>query len=491
MFQTRPMVGSYGDTNNDRGHDRYDSPFKSFPPDRTDLSMTTNTKNPSTVQQRAPYPVSECNIPMETTNEPIIRPSGSNDSNEEKKSRHGRRDISDYSPRGQAFYKVYEETVNDVKIFTPEIQMRWCEMLLSVSQDHDFISHYTINAEKLKRELNSVELLRNQKIIIEHAFKVLTKLIKLKWPNAYFLMGCLYSHRVTHFDLINYDFINQNDKKALTYYCEAAKLGHSESSYRAGICYEFNKGVDEMSSKERMEHAIYYYKLGAIQYRHYDCMFKLGMYYINGTIPAEGNEPCTTGIKWLEKACNEGHSTQACYELGKIYEFDTLNDLLQIRLNKESIDRDHIKSLQYYYQCANEYDYPLAQRRLGTCYEFGEMGLPINCKKSIGWYMKASTPSTTTKKRNVNPVAMLSLAGWFFTGSTDIMSPDYTLSFEWIQRSCTTSQGKLARAEYILGYYYHNGIGTAINLPMATLHMSNAAKLGHSKSIEWIAQFSK
>lgn len=436
---------------------RYESPFKTFP------STKRNADN--MVNRTIPYPTSEYETPIRQD--------------------PGQKDISDYSPVARQFYEIYQRTISDVKTFTPSIQLKWCETLLWVSQDPDFISHYTINAEKLKRELNNNEIQRNAKIIIEHAFKVLTKLIKLKYPDAYYLMGCLYSHRVTQFPLINYDFINQNDRKALNYYCEAAKMGHSESSYRAGICYEFNKGTNEleMSSDAKLSTAITYYKLGALKCNNTDCMFKLGTFYLNGDDVKEG-------IQWLEKAINIGKSSQACYELGKIYEFDTLGEDLQKKLNIQGIIRDPIRSIKYYYKCAEEFDYPLAQWRLGTCYEFGELGLPVNCIKSIAWYMRASNSSTITKKRNSNPVAMLSLAGWFFTGSQNVLIPDYEESFKWIYKSCLISEGKLARSEYILGYYYYNGIGTTTNYDLAIKHMNNAAKLGHSKAIDLLTLWS-
>lgn len=510
MFQNYHSHENY--SNSGDPPDIYESPFNMYPPTEESTSSNVNDINGrAQPQQKTPYPVSEDNIPMsslsiaenhqsdqsrrqlqpETLSQSQRQEQGSEQRQIEQPNKRIR-DLSEYSPRALEFFKIYEETINDVKIFTPDVQMRWCEMLLSVSQENDFISHYTINAERLKRELTANELQRNRKIIIEHAFKILTALIKLKYANAYYLMGCLYSHKVSHFSLIKYDFINQNDSKALDYYCEAAKLGHSDSSFRAGVSFEFGKGTKgrDLDEIECLKLAFQYYENGAINCNNCDCMFKMGMFYLNGKIDKINqinpiNTDCNIGIGWLEKAVKFGESSQACFELGKIYEFNGLNKFLQERLIKNGIKKDNKKSLSYYYKCATKFDYSLAQWKLGYYYEFGEAGLPIDGKKSIGWYLRASTEKKLDgKKKNASPMAMLSLGGWFFTGIKNVLLPDYEESFKWVYKSCQISEGKSARAEFVLGYYYLNGIGCAVNLNNARSHLNQASQLGHARAIE-------
>lgn len=397
-------------------------------------------------------------------------------------------DLSTYSPEALRFYEIYQQTILDASKFTPKVQMQWCENLLLVSQDDAFIKHYTINAEQLRRELKAEEVQRNQTIILQHAFKVLSKLIRLKCPEAYYLMGSLYSHRVTTILLKNYDFIVKNDEKALEYYCEGAKLGHADCAFRSGVSFEFMKGVKTRDKLESMNEAFKYYEMGSKNCHSSDCMFKLGMFYVYEMIPGINN--IELGIKWFENAIKVGNSNQACYELGKLYEFDGLPPAVKERIIQQigKSFKDNSQSLKYYYKCALEFDYPLAQWKLGYSYELGELGLPIDAKKSIAWYFRAVTiDPERPKKKNLNPMAMLALSGWYLTGASNVLQPNWNESFSWVQKACRYSDGKLARAEFILAYYYQNGIGCKQDMDMARQHFQIAANLGYPKATDYIA----
>lgn len=469
----------------------------------------------------------------------------------------GTENLAEFSPIALKFQEIHRQVIQDGQNFTPSLQLKWCQLLFLVSQDISFVSRYSINAERLQRVLNEDEIKQNRGIILGHAFKVMEKLLRYDYPAAYYLMGCLYSHHVPGLNMTNFGFINKNDAKALDFYCKGAKLGHSDSAYRAGICFEFGKGTSErqLTKKRCLEKALQYYELGAVKCENTDCMFKLGIFYLNEVV--EGVCDVKAGIEWLLKAVELGESNQACYELGKLHEFDGLSKETQRKL----VDvfgasfRDYKRALRYYYKCAMDFNYSLAQWRLGHAYEFGELGLPVMASKSIAWYLKsaAATAADDTRdtddtsiimetvvnmdidsgdeyededdgeasfedeydpvtggkikkkkkrrrkkekesvsgtsrrrkqKRNPNPMAMLALAGWFFTGAPNVLTPNYAESFYWVERSCQVSDGKLARSEYVLGYYYSHGIGCEVNMDQALVHYEKAAKLGHRKALE-------
>lgn len=387
-----------------------------------------------------------------------------------------KRELSQYSPSGLRFYEVYMSTISDSNKFTPEIQMKWCETLLEFAFVDEFLSHYNINAEKLKRELRPDEILKNQKVILEHSFKVLTKLITLKWGPAMYLMATLYSHQ-PYLKIKNKNIVVRNDKKALEYYCRASKLNHSDACYRAGVSYEFQRGVspEEFSKQQSLHKAFQYYERGAQICSNSACMYKLGMFYLYG----DEHQDATQSIKWFKKAAKQGDSPQALYELGKIYEFSSLSPHIQQLLTRNETRRDPSLALKYFYKCAMNCDYPLAQWKLGYCYEFGELQLPVMAKKSIAWYAKAALAQPKG-----NAMAMLALSGWYLTGASGVLKPNDKEAFKWALKSCETSDGKLGRAEYALAYYYENGIGCEPDIMRAKEHYDKAARSGHSKAID-------
>lgn len=387
-----------------------------------------------------------------------------------------KRDLSQYSPSGLRFYEIYMSTISDSTNFTPEIQMKWCETLLEYAFVDEFLSHYNINAEKLKRELRPDEILKNQKVILEHSFKVLTKLITLKWGPAMYLMATLYSHQ-PYLKIKNKNIVVRNDKKALEYYCRASKLNHSDACYRAGVCYEFQRGVspEEMSKQQSLRKAFQYYERGAQLCSNSACMYKLGMFHLYG----DEYQDVTQSIEWFKKAAKVGDSPQALYELGKIYEFSSLPLHIQQLLIRNETRRDPSLALKYFHKCAMDCDYPLAQWKLGYCYEFGELQLPVIAKKSIAWYAKAALAEP-----KANAMAMLALSGWYLTGASGVLKPNDKEAFKWALKSCETSDGKMGRAEYALAYYYENGIGCEPDIMRSKEHYDKAARLGHSKAID-------
>ncbi|CAR25869.1 hypothetical protein ZYGR_0A04420 [Zygosaccharomyces rouxii] len=385
------------------------------------------------------------------------------------------RDLSEYSPKAIEFYKVYKATVEDSTNFTHSIQMKWCETLLEYAFDDEFLSHYNINAEKLKRTLRPEESLKNQKVILGHSFRVLTKLVSHKCGSAMYLMGTLYSHQ-PYLQIKNKNIVDRNDKKALEYYCRAAKTNHSDACYRAGVCFEYQRGTpaEEFTKERALQKAFQYYERGAVHCANSSCMYKLGMFYLYGL---SGQQDPLEALQWFKRASEGGKSTQALYELGKIYEFTSLPPQVQSILTRYNINRDPATALKYFHKCAMEYDYPLAQWKLGYCYEFGELQLPVIAKKSIAWYAKAALAQPKG-----NPMAMLALSGWYLTGAPDVLKPNDKEAFKWASRACEASDGKLSRAEYALACYHENGIGCHRNLTEARIHFETATRLGHIKA---------
>ncbi|CCD25148.1 Ack1p NDAI_0E03310 [Naumovozyma dairenensis CBS 421] len=357
----------------------------------------------------------------------------------------------EYSEDAKYFFNLHKQIIQDSLNFIPNLQMKWCETLLIYAFKDDFVSNYNINAQKFTRVLKPEEILTNKKIILEHAFKLLTKLIQLKHAQAIYLMATLYSHQPYLIEIKSNlkSIITKNDAKALDYYIKASNLNHAEATYRTAICYEFQKGTpNDMLIEESLDLSFKYYLHGAQDLNLSSCKYKLGLAYLYGlnnnvlVVPLDINK----AIYWFEKAS----TSQSCYELGKIYEFDSLP--IQIRQElmsdqheddtKRKIRQDYKKALYYYSKCAqdesmNGFNYPLAQWKLGHCYEFGELNCSIDSKKSIAWYYKAAT-----NKVKPNSMAMIALAGWYLTGAEGVLLPNFNESFNWIYKSYQLNDGK-------------------------------------------------
>ncbi|CAR23496.1 Ack1p [Lachancea thermotolerans CBS 6340] len=399
------------------------------------------------------------------------------------------RDLSQYSDEALYFYRVYQVTVDDSPNFTPKVQMKWCETLLTYSFNTEFVSNYNINSNKLKPRLTPEEALKNQKIILEHALKVLTKLITLQYGPALYLMATLYSHQ-PYLDIKIQAVIVRNDAKALDYYTRAAALNESEACYRAGVCYEYQRGTPtELDKAQCLQKAVYFFDRGATQCGNTACMYKLAMLLLHGvnekySAQAVLQQDVKAAMHWFKKAAAESAPTngavgspQAMYELAKIYERDGLQPALQERLEAAGISRDATRALQYYHRCATLCSYPLAQWRLGQCYEFGQLNLPVAANKSIAWYAKAAMAQPRG-----NPMAMMALSGWYLTGATGVLKPNNREAYNWARKACQAADGKLARAEYALAFYSENGIGCTPSLAEAREHYERAAAAGHAKA---------
>nr|CAI6418591.1 AEL_HP1_G0006930.mRNA.1.CDS.1 [Saccharomyces cerevisiae] len=509
IFNSKP-TGEIGYANNGTNStgSRYELPFNFSStkeslcsPAVQDASISSGNRISESVRDNSappPYEESESRILQEkvyrTEEKAPIRPLNNNPvppqkinqsptgsaKTDDNESSGGEDKLSFYSPEALAFYQVYKKTITDSSKFTPEIQMQWCETLLTYAFNEDFISQYNINAEKLKRSLKPEEMLKNQKVILEHSFKVLTKLITLKWPPAMYLMGTLYSHQ-PYLPIKNKNIVIKNDEKALEYYCKAAKLNNSDACYRAGVCFEYQRGtssLDPSPTKEQcIKKAFQYYQHGAEVCSNSACMYKLGMSHLYGLNMQKTD--VLLAIKWFDKAAQKGDSPQTLYELGKIYEFSVLPPEIQNLLFANGIRKDSQLAIKYYQQCAKDFEYSLAQWKLGNCYEFGDLGLPVVAKKSIYWYSKAAAAQPKG-----NPMAMLSLSGWYLTGAPNILKPNNKEAFNWALKSSKCSDGKLARTEFALGFYYEKGVGCEVDLDLAKQYYQRAARMGFRKAVD-------
>jgi TPR repeat protein len=268
------------------------------------------------------------------------------------------------------------------------------------------------------------------------AHKLLKKLVSAGYPDAmFYLADCHGSGRLG---------LEVDPKEAFNLYQSAAKLNHPQSAYRVAVCCEM--GAEEGGGTRRDPlKAIQWYKRAATL-GDTPAMYKMGMILLKGLLGQPKNP--REALSWLKRAAEraDAENPHALHELGLLYESAAPND---------AIIRDENYSRQLFTQAA-ELGYKYSQFRLGSAYEYGMLGCPIDARQSIAWYSRAAVQGEHQSE--------LALSGWYLTGSEGLIQQSDTEAYLWARKSATSG---LAKAEYAMGYFTEVGIGTPANLEEA------------------------
>ena len=129
----------------------------------------------------------------------------------------------------------------------------------------------------------------------------------------------------------------------------------------------------------------------------------------------------------------------------------------------DTIIRDENYAKQLFMQAAN-LGYKFSQYRLGTAYEYGSIGCPIDPRRSIAWYSKAAVQEEHQSE--------LALSGWYLTGAESVLQQSDTEAYLWARKAATAG---LAKAEYAMGYFTEVGIGAPVDIEDAKRWYRRAA----------------
>jgi len=298
---------------------------------------------------------------------------------------------------------------------------------------------------------------RNQEILYNEGLKWIKKLAsqggglgKTPYAEAQFFLAECYGNGSIGLQI--------DHEKAFSYYLQASKQSHPPSTYRAAVCYEYGAGT-----KKDHQRAVQFYRkaaaLGDVL-----SMYKLGIILLNGTLNQDKNP--REGLTWLKRAAAQADQTcpHALHELGLIYEGK----------NPETnglIIPDPNYSQELYLKAA-QYGYAPSQYKLGLCYEYGLLNLPVDSRRSIAWYSKAAEQG--------DPEAELALSGWYLTGADNVLKQSDKEAFLWARKAANKG---LAKAEYAVGYYYENGIGVKKDLEEAKRSYLSAASQNNKRAL--------
>lgn len=277
---------------------------------------------------------------------------------------------------------------------------------------------------------------KNREKYIFEAHKIVKKLVAANYVEAMFYLADCHGQGLIGLAV--------DPREAFLLYQSAAKLNHAQSAYRVAVCCELGQEDGGGTRRDPMK-AVQWYKRAATL-GDPPAMYKMGMILLKGHLNQQKNP--REAVSWLKRAAERADkdNPHALHELGLLYESASPND---------HIVKDERYSVQLFQQAA-ELGYKYSQFRLGSAFEYGLLGCPIDARQSIAWYTRAAAQGEHQSE--------LALSGWYLTGSEPLLTQSDTEAFLWARKAASSG---LAKAEYAMGYFFEVGIGTAVDVEEA------------------------
>jgi TPR repeat protein len=236
-------------------------------------------------------------------------------------------------------------------------------------------------------------------------------------------------------------------ERAYHLYLQAAKQNHPAASYRVAVCNELGVGTRKDPGR-----AFAFYRKAA-SLGDTAAMYKLGMIMLSGSLGQAKNTREAVG--WLKRAAEQAdeENPHALHELGLLHEMANSSIVVH--------DEAYAKDL---FTRAAQLGFVPSQYKLGLAYEYGQLGCPVDPKRSIAWYTKAAEKG--------DPEAELALSGWYLTGSEGVLPQSDAEAYLWAKRA---AEKGLSKAEFAVGYYGEVGIGVKQDLEHAKRWYMRAA----------------
>lgn len=330
-----------------------------------------------------------------------------------------------------------------------EYRLKWIKMLINAT-NYRLYAFVNIKGEPAPQEFSQ----HNKALFLKSSINHLLKLIKeyevgKKNDNIHsqvcYIYGCLLKH--DYAASYNQDFgIEKDIQESISYFEKSLELNPNnfKSLYKLGEIFEYEFPDQFDQALRRYKEAA---KLGYNQ-----AIYKMALLYLN--VPLIRS---TKFFNYFVELSNIDLSSKdveltgedrdeleeiiglTFYQLGKIYEGIYPGDLhAEDEFISKSLERapvNYAKALTYCNKSA-KLDCLLAQVKLGSVYEKGELNRQQNPSKSIQWYMKAVSSPLLFKR---HPDAMLGLSRWNLKGSDGlskyIPSPDPEKAVMWCDRA--------------------------------------------------------
>jgi len=298
--------------------------------------------------------------------------------------------------------------------------------------------------------------------------------------DSLYLLGNLYINGFPGITTVELKNFKPNYSKAYDCFFQGYKINHQECSFNVAVCHELGLGT-KVDKRKAFQ---IYQKTATLN--HPGAMCRLGLACLNGELNMKCN--LKEGVRWLRLSTMYANKDypQAYYHLATIYERGIPNLIIRdykyaIQLLEKASNLGHISS----------------QFKLGTCYEYGKLGVEVDAKTSMKYFGMAAAKG--------HGESMFELAGWYLTGSEVykndnkneieyIIEPSNEIAFQWTRKA---AERNLPKAEFAIGYFYDNGIGITKDPEeamkwyyVASTHKDPKAikKMSEKSSIFWLNQ---
>ncbi|KAI1804086.1 HCP-like protein [Daldinia bambusicola] len=350
----------------------------------------------------------------------------------------------------QKTLEMYRQNVKKTNDFS--IQYSFAIFLISTAQEQGLDLEEPSRGKgspkgtptKERPEASPLELVREAK-------SILTRLANGGYPFAQYYLADGFASGLFNKGKEDYN-------AAFPLFVLAAKHGHAESAYRAGLCYEFGWGCRKDPAK-----AVQYLRTAASK-NHPGAMTRLGKACLSGDL---GENRYREGVKWLKRATEAADAmyNAAPYHLGTLYETGYGDDIF----------KDECYAAELFTQAA-ELGHAEASYRMGDAYEHGKLNCPRDPALSVHFYTGAAERG--------HAAAMMGLCAWYMVGADPILEKDEEEAYEWARRSAELGYTK---AQYAVGYFTEMGIGCRRDILEANVWYVKAADAGDERAKQRLA----
>ncbi|OTB06660.1 hypothetical protein M426DRAFT_72152 [Hypoxylon sp. CI-4A] len=350
----------------------------------------------------------------------------------------------------QKTLEMYRQNVKKTNDFS--IQYSFAVFLISTAQEQG------LNFEEAPRKKNTPKGSPHQENqesspteLIREAKSILTRLANGGYPFAQYYLADGFASGLFNKGKEDYN-------SAFPLFVLAAKHGHAESGYRAGLCYEFGWGCRKDPAK-----AVQFLRSAASK-NHPGAMTRLGKACLSGDL---GENRYREGVKWLKRATESADTmyNAAPYHLGTLYETGYGDDIF----------KDESYAAELFTQAA-ELGHAEASFRMGDAYEHGRLSCPRDPALSVHFYTGAAEGG--------HAGAMMGLCAWYMVGADPILEKDEEEAYEWARRSAELG---FVKAQYAVGYFTEMGIGCRRDILEANVWYVKAADAGDERAKQRLA----
>ncbi|KAI9489637.1 hypothetical protein BDB00DRAFT_842355 [Zychaea mexicana] len=330
------------------------------------------------------------------------------------------------------------------------IQMTYAQYLLDVARLYS-----TSNSSNK----NTHENYKTRETLLSEAGYWIERLAKAGHPEALYLKGKWHWHPEQEECAEAYRSKPQ-PLKAYKCFQAAAKTGSVDAYYELA---RYQKTHGEYSR------AVSCYQKAATK-GHTLATYKMAKILLRGQLQQKRN--IRSGLEYLKKAADASgpESAEPAYVLSCVYS----DELERIGIARDSqMSRKDIPLAMHYLQKATQAGLPMAVHQMGNVHEYGLLGQPQDPWQGFACYTRAAEDGYEG--------AMLDLSRLYAQGIPGYLMPQHQVAFKWCHRAA--SKG-LEQAEYVLGTYYEDGIGTAPDYNRGLEWFSKAASKGYAPAAE-------